>query len=289
VSDTDLLTNCGQLVENATSRPHRLSAVRFRATKKSSHRPDARRHAEQASPLRGRPPLLSRPLPLFARRCPARRAITRRNSSAPAEYTGYVTVIVGLRREAAASNFAKRSPGTFRKGAGRRRAVRCWAVGDCSPGKHDFIVRSSRQSSRRRARHDPNPRLPDECRSSGARGDSGGPLRRHAHVRQRSSLPPPASSVAGKNWFDLVDYGSSNWLLPISGLGIALFLAWHVGAQAREEAFRSGSRFGRLYWSWVWLLRYLVPPAMWQSSCKWPVVSDGHKVPVDSHERVGHS
>lgn len=66
----------------------------------------------------------------------------------------------------------------------------------------------------------------------------------------------------GKNWFDLVDYVSSNWLLPLSGLGIALFLAWRVGAQARELAFRSGSRFGRLYWAWVWLLRYLVPPAV---------------------------
>ena len=66
----------------------------------------------------------------------------------------------------------------------------------------------------------------------------------------------------GKNWFDLVDYVSSNWLLPVSGLGIALFLAWRVGAQAREEAFRSGTRFGKLYWSWVWLLRYLVPPAV---------------------------
>lgn len=67
---------------------------------------------------------------------------------------------------------------------------------------------------------------------------------------------------AGKNWFDLVDYVSSNWLLPLSGLGIALFFAWRVGAQAREQAFRSGSRFGKLYWSWVWLLRYLVPPAV---------------------------
>jgi NSS family neurotransmitter:Na+ symporter len=66
----------------------------------------------------------------------------------------------------------------------------------------------------------------------------------------------------GKNWFDLVDYVSSNWLLPLSGLGIALFFAWRVGAQAREQAFRSGSRFGRLYWGWVWLLRYLVPPAI---------------------------
>jgi NSS family neurotransmitter:Na+ symporter len=67
---------------------------------------------------------------------------------------------------------------------------------------------------------------------------------------------------AGKNWFDLVDYVSSNWLLPLSGLGIALFLAWRVGEQARVHAFRSGTRFGRLYWSWVWLLRYLVPPAV---------------------------
>lgn len=66
----------------------------------------------------------------------------------------------------------------------------------------------------------------------------------------------------GKNWFDLVDYVSSNWLLPLSGLGIALFMAWRVGARAREEAFRSGTKFGKLYWSWVWLLRYLVPPAI---------------------------
>lgn len=66
----------------------------------------------------------------------------------------------------------------------------------------------------------------------------------------------------GKNWFDLVDYVSSNWLLPISGLGISLFLAWRVGARAREAAFRSGSRFGKLYWSWIGLLRYLVPPAV---------------------------
>jgi NSS family neurotransmitter:Na+ symporter len=67
---------------------------------------------------------------------------------------------------------------------------------------------------------------------------------------------------SGKNWFDLVDYVSSNWLLPISGLGIAAFFAWRVGAHAREAAFNSGTRLQKLYWSWVWLLRYLVPPAV---------------------------
>lgn len=69
-------------------------------------------------------------------------------------------------------------------------------------------------------------------------------------------------AATGRNWFDLVDYAASNWLLPLSGLGIALFVAWRVGADAREQAFRSGSRFGKLYWGWVWLLRYLVPPAV---------------------------
>jgi NSS family neurotransmitter:Na+ symporter len=66
----------------------------------------------------------------------------------------------------------------------------------------------------------------------------------------------------GRNWFDAVDYLSSNWLLPASGLGIAAFMAWRVSGPARELAFRSGTRFGRLYWGWVWLLRWLVPPAV---------------------------
>lgn len=67
---------------------------------------------------------------------------------------------------------------------------------------------------------------------------------------------------AGKNWFDSLDYLASNWMLPIGGLGIAVFVAWHAGGPAREQAFKSGSRWGGLYWSWVWLLRYLVPVAV---------------------------
>ena len=66
----------------------------------------------------------------------------------------------------------------------------------------------------------------------------------------------------GKNWFDSLDYLASNWMLPIGGLGIAVFMAWRVGGAAREQAFKSGSRWGRLYWIWLWLLRYLVPLAV---------------------------
>jgi NSS family neurotransmitter:Na+ symporter len=66
----------------------------------------------------------------------------------------------------------------------------------------------------------------------------------------------------GRNWFDFVDHAASNWLLPLAGLGVALLVAWRIGEPARELAFKSGSRFGRLYWAWVWLLRWFVPPAV---------------------------
>jgi NSS family neurotransmitter:Na+ symporter len=66
----------------------------------------------------------------------------------------------------------------------------------------------------------------------------------------------------GLNWFDTFDYLASNWMLPLGGLGIALFVAWRVGGEAREQAFRAGTRLGRVYWGWVWLLRYIVPIGM---------------------------
>ncbi len=64
---------------------------------------------------------------------------------------------------------------------------------------------------------------------------------------------------SGKNWFDTFDYIASNWMLPLGGLGIALFVAWRVGGQAREQGFMAGTNFGKLYWGWVFLLRYIVP------------------------------
>jgi NSS family neurotransmitter:Na+ symporter len=63
----------------------------------------------------------------------------------------------------------------------------------------------------------------------------------------------------GFNWFDFFDYLASNWMLPLGGMGIALFVAWRVGGQAREQGFKAGTRFGQLYWGWVFLLRYVVP------------------------------
>lgn len=64
------------------------------------------------------------------------------------------------------------------------------------------------------------------------------------------------------SWFDFFDHISANWMLPIGGLGIALFLAWRVGNLARQQVFTASTRWGRLYWGWLCLLRYVVPVAV---------------------------
>lgn len=70
------------------------------------------------------------------------------------------------------------------------------------------------------------------------------------------------ADATGRSWFDWFDYVASNWMLPLSGLGIALVAAWKVGGEARQAAFATGSTLGalgRVYASWLVLLRYVVP------------------------------
>lgn len=63
----------------------------------------------------------------------------------------------------------------------------------------------------------------------------------------------------GKSWFDFVDYLASNWLLPLGGLGIALFVAWRLDDKLRRIEFGEQTRWARLYLGWLAVLRYLVP------------------------------
>ena len=61
------------------------------------------------------------------------------------------------------------------------------------------------------------------------------------------------------NWFDFLDYVVSNWMLPLGGLLIAVFLAWRVGDKARKDEFIRNTTLGHLYASWVVLLKWIVP------------------------------
>ena len=74
-----------------------------------------------------------------------------------------------------------------------------------------------------------------------------------------------AESWVGMNWFDLFDYASSNWMLPLCGLGISMFAAWKLGDRARRVEFEAGSSLGKieaLYLTWLQALRWLVPLAI---------------------------
>ncbi len=81
-------------------------------------------------------------------------------------------------------------------------------------------------------------------------------------------LTAPVFAIVGKegmNWFDTFDYIASNMLLPLGGLGIALFSAWRMGERARRAEIAAGSTLGKieaLYLAWLQLLRYLVPLAI---------------------------
>ena len=68
--------------------------------------------------------------------------------------------------------------------------------------------------------------------------------------------------LINKNWFDSMDYLASNWMLPLGGLGIALFTAWRMDDALRYDHFLSGSKLRIFYRWWLLLLKFLVPVAI---------------------------
>ena len=69
----------------------------------------------------------------------------------------------------------------------------------------------------------------------------------------------------GKNWFDSLDYLASNWMLPLGGLGLALFAGWRIEDVKRRAAISEGSAIGKMvpfYLGWLWTLRIVAPIAI---------------------------
>ena len=67
------------------------------------------------------------------------------------------------------------------------------------------------------------------------------------------------ASVCGRNWFDTFDYLATNWILPLGGLGIALFTAWRLDDAIRHREFLEGSKLVFFYKTWLFLLKFVVP------------------------------
>ena len=66
----------------------------------------------------------------------------------------------------------------------------------------------------------------------------------------------------GMSWFDAADYLATNWLLPLGGIGMSLFVGWRWNKEQLKNEFKVGSRLGSLKWlyrSWILILRWVCP------------------------------
>ncbi len=69
-------------------------------------------------------------------------------------------------------------------------------------------------------------------------------------------------SMVGLNWFDALADLTNNFMLPLGGLGIALFTGWRLDDAIRHDHFLSGSKLGVFYRVWLTLLKFVVPVAI---------------------------
>ena len=70
------------------------------------------------------------------------------------------------------------------------------------------------------------------------------------------------AGIFGMNWFDAFDYLASNWMLPLGGLGVAIYTGWKMDDSIRHHHFLSGTKLAVFFAGWLLLLRFLVPVAV---------------------------
>ena len=51
----------------------------------------------------------------------------------------------------------------------------------------------------------------------------------------------------------------SNFMFPLGGIGVSLFVGWRMSDAIRHDHFLSGSKYGIFYNAWLTLLRFVVP------------------------------
>ena len=78
------------------------------------------------------------------------------------------------------------------------------------------------------------------------------------------ALFPQWESMFGKNFFDTFDYLASNWMLPLWGLFISIYVGWVMDPKLRKAEFESGSRITKSWFYSVWLifLKFIAPFAV---------------------------
>ena len=77
-----------------------------------------------------------------------------------------------------------------------------------------------------------------------------------------SLFGPTMTSIVGMDWFNALGYLTNNLMLPLGGLGIALFTGWRLNEAIRHDHFLSGSKLAYFYRGWLLLLKFVVPVAI---------------------------
>lgn len=72
--------------------------------------------------------------------------------------------------------------------------------------------------------------------------------------------PLPFSPLEGKTMFDLLDFTTTNLMLPVGGILIAIFAGWILSSQSTREEL--GLPEGMLFRAWQLLLRVVAPLAL---------------------------
>ncbi len=76
------------------------------------------------------------------------------------------------------------------------------------------------------------------------------------------SLGTMKLQIAGKDFLDAMDFLSSNVLLPLGGLFIALFVGWIWTDNARKEVTNDGMVPFGIMEAWIWVCRVVAPVAI---------------------------
>lgn len=70
------------------------------------------------------------------------------------------------------------------------------------------------------------------------------------------------SLIGGRNVFDSMDFLASNWLLPLGGLFIAVFVGFRMDPMLVRKEFEQNSMYKALFVPWLYLVRFLCPVAV---------------------------
>jgi NSS family neurotransmitter:Na+ symporter len=68
--------------------------------------------------------------------------------------------------------------------------------------------------------------------------------------------------IGERNPFASFDYLATNWLLPLSAIGIALFTGWVLFPRECREEYLRGASMPDSYATWRGLIQFAVPLAV---------------------------